>query len=105
MMRDPRQVIADYLATFVGDDHSADHWLPNADVIISWLRDDGWAIAPVKPMAEVVAMINGERYFPHYWSTYCLHEQHHDCRFTCKTCQRPCRCPCHEPAEQESDVT
>lgn len=33
--------------------------------------------------------------WPHYWSTYCIHDLHSDCRLACKTCQSPCRCPCH----------
>lgn len=32
----------------------------------------------------------------HYFSTYCLHGLHANCRITCKHCPRTCRCPCHE---------
>jgi hypothetical protein len=31
----------------------------------------------------------------HYFSTYCLHDDHEHCRLTCKTCGQSCRCPCH----------
>jgi hypothetical protein len=34
----------------------------------------------------------------HYVSTYCIHDNHTDCRLTCKTCKAPCRCWCHRPA-------
>lgn len=34
--------------------------------------------------------------FPHYWSTYCVHNLHAECRLTCKTCEAPCLCPCHQ---------
>jgi hypothetical protein len=34
-------------------------------------------------------------YYPHYWSTYCVHHQHTDCRLTCKHCEAPCLCFCH----------
>ena len=37
-------------------------------------------------------------FWPHYWSTYCIHNKHGDCRLTCKHCERPCLCPCHEKA-------
>jgi hypothetical protein len=33
--------------------------------------------------------------YPHYYSTYCIHDLHDDCRLDCKTCQEPCRCICH----------
>jgi hypothetical protein len=36
-----------------------------------------------------------------YWSTYCLHGYHEDCRLTCKICDAPCVCVCHE----RKDVT
>lgn len=39
--------------------------------------------------------LTGVWYYPHYWSTYCQHDRHEDCRLTCKTCDEPCRCPCH----------
>jgi hypothetical protein len=35
----------------------------------------------------------------HYYSTYCIHGQHADCRLTCKVCASPCRCKCHTEAE------
>lgn len=31
----------------------------------------------------------------HYFSTYCVHQHHEDCRLTCKTCGAPCQCECH----------
>jgi hypothetical protein len=37
--------------------------------------------------------------WPHYWSTYCMHGLHADCRLTCKICKSPCRCRCHEQSE------
>ena len=33
--------------------------------------------------------------YPHYFSTYCQHGDHEDCRLTCKTCSAPCLCSCH----------
>lgn len=40
----------------------------------------------------------------HYVSSYCIHEDHENCRLTCKTCKDPCRCHCHggthDPQEQ-----
>lgn len=35
--------------------------------------------------------------WPHYTSTYCIHDRHADCRLSCKTCKAPCRCSCHDP--------
>jgi hypothetical protein len=35
-------------------------------------------------------------FFPHYWSTYCIHGLHDDCRQRCKHCEAFCLCPCHE---------
>lgn len=32
----------------------------------------------------------------HYFSTYCMHGLHDDCRLTCKHCKAPCRCECHK---------
>lgn len=43
------------------------------------------------PSVEVV--------YPHYTSTYCIHEQHDQCRLTCKTCERECLCACHGEAQ------
>jgi len=34
--------------------------------------------------------------YPHYWSTYCIHELHDQCRLTCKHCKAPCLCGCHK---------
>jgi hypothetical protein len=31
-----------------------------------------------------------------YFSTYCYHRKHDDCRLVCKDCQNPCICDCHE---------
>lgn len=31
----------------------------------------------------------------HYFSTYCIHGHHADCRETCKFCSDGCRCECH----------
>lgn len=33
--------------------------------------------------------------WPHYFSTYCIHGQHEDCRLACKVCGSACRCACH----------
>jgi hypothetical protein len=34
--------------------------------------------------------------FPHiYFSTYCIHEIHDQCRLTCKICRGYCHCFCH----------
>lgn len=38
----------------------------------------------------------GTEMFPHYFSTYCIHELHEDCRLVCKHCTEQCRCPCHQ---------
>lgn len=35
----------------------------------------------------------------HYFSTYCLHGLHADCRWTCETCGKSCRCSCHTDGE------
>jgi hypothetical protein len=35
------------------------------------------------------------RAWPHYFSTYCIHDRHADCRKTCKVCAAPCLCDCH----------
>lgn len=34
--------------------------------------------------------------WPHYTSTYCIHDRHGDCRLACKICRAPCRCSCHD---------
>lgn len=34
----------------------------------------------------------------HYFSTYCLHDLHGECRLRCKTCLAHCRCACHQPS-------
>lgn len=39
-----------------------------------------------------------EQTWPHYYSTYCIHDLHDQCRFTCKHCEETCRCDCHEEA-------
>lgn len=50
--------------------------------------------------------VNGVIHYPHYWSTYCIHLNHADCRMTCKTCQAPCLCPCHRPpAQRDGEVS
>lgn len=33
--------------------------------------------------------------WPHYFSTYCIHGHHDDCRLTCKVCGEQCLCECH----------
>jgi hypothetical protein len=37
-----------------------------------------------------------EERWPHYYSTYCIHQHHDNCRLTCKVCASRCRCSCHE---------
>jgi hypothetical protein len=44
-------------------------------------------------------IVDGEQLWPHYTSTYCIHELHDACRLTCKTCGAPCRCDCHARKE------
>lgn len=34
--------------------------------------------------------------YPHYYSTYCMHELHDECRETCKHCSERCKCDCHK---------
>jgi hypothetical protein len=55
--------------------------------------------------ASALLRVMGERTWPHYFSTYCIHEHHEDCRLTCKTCDAPCRCSCHRvpPAVSRDD--
>lgn len=38
-------------------------------------------------------------FYPHYWSTYCIHHLHADCRLTCKTCHKACLCYCHQSGQ------
>jgi hypothetical protein len=40
--------------------------------------------------------------YPHYFSTYCIHDLHQDCRLTCKTCRAPCLCACHHHIRTEA---
>jgi len=62
------------------------------------------AIDKSVPAAEsvVVATINGEAYYPHYFSTYCIHGLHERCRHTCKHCERHCRCDCHREGRTDA---
>lgn len=48
------------------------------------------------PLDPVATTSGSSLYYPHYWSTYCMHGLHDACRLTCKTCEAPCRCPCHD---------
>ena len=34
--------------------------------------------------------------YPHYFSTYCIHGLHEQCRKRCKTCEYPCQCKAKE---------
>jgi hypothetical protein len=45
-------------------------------------------------------------FYPHYYSTYCIHDLHDECRLTCKTCGAPCMCDCHlrDPDEDDDDA-
>lgn len=43
-------------------------------------------------------LIEGLAYYPHYFSTYCIHGLHERCRLTCKHCEKPCLCRCHRAA-------
>lgn len=60
--------------------------------------------APMPPderhIAESVTdvLIEGLAYYPHYFSTYCIHGLHERCRLTCKHCEKPCLCRCHRAA-------
>lgn len=47
-------------------------------------------------MITITTPRGAENYYPHYWSTYCIHGRHNECRRTCKTCEAPCRCECHD---------
>lgn len=51
-----------------------------------------------------VATINGEAYYSHYFSTYCIHGLHDDCRLTCKHCARACCCDCHQGEHTDGDA-
>lgn len=42
-----------------------------------------------------------QTYYPHYYSTYCIHGDHGGCRLTCKTCEAACLCPCHRQPDGE----
>lgn len=53
-------------------------------------------VAAVMCGAEVFQMPYA--FYPHYWSTYCVHHRHSECRLTCKTCDAPCLCVCHKVA-------
>jgi hypothetical protein len=61
-------------------------------------NDLGWF-----DVAEVAVRILVERgWSPHYYSTYCWHENHEVCRLTCKTCGLSCLCSCHHEKESRS---
>ena len=47
-----------------------------------------------EPLKQILA--RGEKVYPHYWSTACIHDRHDECRRTCKFCDQPCRCSCHQ---------
>lgn len=34
-------------------------------------------------------------FWPHYYSTPCLHDLHDRCKGVCKFCPEKCRCSCH----------
>jgi len=50
---------------------------------------------------DVQAERTGAVFYPHYWSTYCIHDRHDECRLTCKTCKAPCLCTCHQSGKGE----
>jgi DNA-binding XRE family transcriptional regulator len=58
---------------------------------ISTLLEEDPSPGPPQPSARRAEWVA----WPHYWSTYCIHLRHPDCRLTCKMCDAPCRCPCH----------
>ncbi len=35
-------------------------------------------------------------FWPHYYSTPCLHHLHEQCKGKCKFCEERCRCDCHQ---------
>jgi hypothetical protein len=45
--------------------------------------------------------VNEADYYPHYYSTYCIHDLHDQCRLTCKHCEKQCRCACHQAGSHE----
>ena len=69
-----------------------------------WIRDDPTFDCEAferKAMARRLAECLVDpllTYWPHYYSTYCIHGRHDECRRTCKTCTAPCLCPCHKDA-------
>ena len=44
-------------------------------------------------------------FYPHYYSTYCIHDLHNTCRLTCKTCGDRCRCDCHTSTQAPTRAT
>lgn len=56
-------------------------------------------------LAKLVEPFTGVEYHPHYWSTYCIHHNHADCRRACKTCHAPCLCPCHRSVQDDREAS
>jgi phosphoserine phosphatase len=42
--RTPVDIIADWISNFAGDDKPVEEWLPDAEVLLGWLRDEGYSV-------------------------------------------------------------
>jgi hypothetical protein len=53
----------------------------------------------------ITVVANGEdiTYWPHYYSTPCLHDLHDQCKGKCKFCEERCRCPHHQEENVPSE--
>jgi hypothetical protein len=59
-------------------------------------RDPGPRIVSlIRHFDEARAQLARRDVWPHYTSTYCIHDLHEACRRTCKICEHPCLCDCH----------
>lgn len=52
--RTPEVIVSDYLSMFVGDDAPTSKWLPNAQVIMNFLADEGYVIVSRDDLREVL---------------------------------------------------
>lgn len=78
-----------------------------ADLVTRWERQAQTAYADLTEPEKQSDRDQVMRYwhlitnrYPHYTSTYCIHDLHDECRLTCKTCVRHCLCACHKDGEQ-----